>query len=39
VSRVYPWLSILMALALALFEWVFFFASSGESVGDLVVLG
>jgi hypothetical protein len=25
VSRVYPWLSILMALALALFEWVFFF--------------
>ena len=25
MSRVYPWLSILMALALALFEWVFFF--------------
>jgi hypothetical protein len=25
VSRIYPWLSILMALAPALFEWVFFF--------------
>jgi hypothetical protein len=25
VSRVYPWLSIFMALALALFEWAFFF--------------
>jgi hypothetical protein len=25
VSKLYPWLSILMALALALFEWAFFF--------------
>jgi hypothetical protein len=25
VSKLYPWLSILMALAVALFEWAFFF--------------
>jgi hypothetical protein len=25
VSKLYPWLSILMAFALALFEWAFFF--------------
>ena len=25
MSKLYPWLSILMALALALFEWAFFF--------------
>jgi len=28
VSKLYPWLSILMALALAVFEWAFFFQAA-----------
>src|SRR5271170_3755291 len=28
VSKLYPWLSILMALALSLFEWAFFFQAA-----------
>jgi hypothetical protein len=37
VSKLYPWLSILMALALALFEWAFFFqgANLGRRLGGV----
>jgi hypothetical protein len=28
VSKLYPWLSILMALALAVVEWAFFFEAA-----------
>jgi hypothetical protein len=36
MSKLYPWLSILMALALALFEWAFFFskARTGKALRD-----
>jgi hypothetical protein len=36
VSKLYPWLSILTALALALFEWAFYFqGANGEGPSGL----